>query len=147
MKSFRRSKKALSPVVASIILIAVTVATSIAVAAWMGAVSVGFIGTEQLIITSVTVISGSPSSAVIGVSNTGTSSVTISQIWVGNTQITAGVTYTGMSSGNTLAANSQGTVTIPTTATPIQNFVSGYSYTFKLISAKGNSYPYTAVAP
>ncbi|MGQ9552422.1 MAG: archaellin/type IV pilin N-terminal domain-containing protein, partial [Candidatus Bathycorpusculaceae bacterium] len=32
-----RSKKALSPVVASIILIAVTVAVSIAVAAWMGA--------------------------------------------------------------------------------------------------------------
>jgi flagellin-like protein len=146
MKSFRRSRKALSPVVASIILIAVTVAISIAVAVWMGALSVGFEGTEQLVITSATVTSGSSCSAVIGVSNTGASSVTISQIWVGNTQITAGVTCTGMSSGNTLAANSQGTVTIPTTATPIQNFISGYSYTLKLISAKGNSYPYIAVA-
>lgn len=37
-----RNVKALSPVVASIILIAVTVAVSIAVAAWMGALSFDF---------------------------------------------------------------------------------------------------------
>jgi len=147
MKNFRRSKKALSPVVASIILIAVTVAVSIAVAAWMGALTIGFTATEQLTITSVTVTSGSPGSAVIGVSNTGTSSLTINQVWVGNTQITAGLTYTGMASGSTLAANSQGTITIPTTATPVQNFVSGNSYMFKLVTAKGNAYQYTVVAP
>jgi len=35
MKKLLKSKKALSPVVAAIILIAVTVAVSIAVAAWM----------------------------------------------------------------------------------------------------------------
>ena len=46
MKNHRKSKRALSPVVASIILIAVTVAVSIAVAAWMGALTVGFMGTE-----------------------------------------------------------------------------------------------------
>ena len=43
----RRSRKALSPVVASIILIAVTVAVSIAVAAWMGALTFNFMATEQ----------------------------------------------------------------------------------------------------
>ncbi|MEM2995167.1 MAG: archaellin/type IV pilin N-terminal domain-containing protein [Candidatus Bathyarchaeia archaeon] len=42
-----KSKKALSPVVASIILIAVTVAVSIAVAAWMGALTVGFMGSGE----------------------------------------------------------------------------------------------------
>ena len=46
-----RSRKALSPVVASIILIAVTVAVSIAVAAWMGALTFQFTATEQLQIT------------------------------------------------------------------------------------------------
>jgi flagellin-like protein len=40
-----KNRKALSPVVASIILIAVTVAVSIAVAAWMGALTIGFMGT------------------------------------------------------------------------------------------------------
>ena len=46
MKNFRRSRKALSPVIASIILIAVTVAVSIAVAAWMGALTIRFIEPE-----------------------------------------------------------------------------------------------------
>ncbi|MEM2280727.1 MAG: archaellin/type IV pilin N-terminal domain-containing protein, partial [Candidatus Bathyarchaeia archaeon] len=47
MKLFR-SRKALSPVVASIILIAVTVAVSIAVAAWMGALTFTFTAVEEL---------------------------------------------------------------------------------------------------
>ena len=46
-----RSKKALSPVVASIILIAVTVAVSIAVAAWMGALTFTFMKTEEIAFT------------------------------------------------------------------------------------------------
>jgi flagellin-like protein len=45
-----RSRKALSPVVASIILIAVTVAVSIAVAAWMGALTLGFTKTENIVL-------------------------------------------------------------------------------------------------
>jgi len=49
MRKLLRSKKALSPVVAAIILIAVTVAVSIAVAVWMGALTTGFMtGGEQL---------------------------------------------------------------------------------------------------
>ncbi|NIQ04873.1 MAG: hypothetical protein GWO20_03795, partial [Candidatus Korarchaeota archaeon] len=46
MKRIWKGKKALSPVVAAIILIAVTVAVSIAVAAWMGALTFTFMGTE-----------------------------------------------------------------------------------------------------
>lgn len=45
MKNINQSKKTLSPVVASIILIAVTVAVSIAVAAWMG-LTIGFMQHE-----------------------------------------------------------------------------------------------------
>ena len=47
MKKLQHNAKALSPVVASIILIAVTVAVSIAVAAWMGGLSSSFMQTEQ----------------------------------------------------------------------------------------------------
>jgi flagellin-like protein len=46
-----KSKKALSPVVASIILIAVTVAVSLAVAIWMGSLTGGYMKTEELQIT------------------------------------------------------------------------------------------------
>jgi len=88
-----RNKKALSPVVASIILIAVTVAVSIAVAAWMGALTFTFMGTEQLTITKMTWSwSDTPASRqfTINVNNTGTKDLTINQVLVNYG--TAGVT-------------------------------------------------------
>ena len=143
MKSFRRSKKALSPVVASIILIAVTVAVSIAVAAWMGALTVGFMGTEQLTITSATITSGSGNGNVtLYVSNTGTTSVTINQVWVGTSQISSPSIAYVLTSGATLDSNKQGTVTVGN-----QTFVSAGNYQFKLVSAKGTAFQYTAIAP
>ena len=75
-----RNKKALSPVVASIILIAVTVAVSIAVAAWMGALSFSFMGTEQANISKLT---WTPNTGfTLNVTNSGTKDLTISQIQV-----------------------------------------------------------------
>ena len=76
-----KCKKALSPVVASIILIAVTVAVSIAVAAWMGALSFSFMGTEQLTITKLT-WSANNTGFTMNVANTGTKDLTISQVQV-----------------------------------------------------------------
>jgi flagellin-like protein len=75
-----KSKKALSPVVASIILIAVTVAVSIAVAAWMGALTFSFMGTEQLTISKITWVKNA--NFTITVINSGTKDVTINQILV-----------------------------------------------------------------
>jgi flagellin-like protein len=95
MKNFRRSRKALSPVVASIILIAVTVAVSIAVAAWMGALTVGFMGSNSVTVTNVSfTTAGSPAANVMDVSlkNTGTKAVTISQVKVNNVVATANTT-------------------------------------------------------
>jgi len=83
-----RNKKALSPVVASIILIAVTVAVSIAVAAWMGALSFSFMGTEQVRIPK---LNWTPMTGfTINITNSGTKDVTISQIQVnyGTTGVT-----------------------------------------------------------
>jgi flagellin-like protein len=80
-----RSKKALSPVVASIILIAVTVAVSIAVAAWMGALTFSFMGTEQLTISKITwTWDTNPTlrKFTLSINNTGTKDLTINQILV-----------------------------------------------------------------
>jgi flagellin-like protein len=86
MKLFK-SKKALSPVVASIILIAVTVAVSIAVAAWMGALTIGFMGSSSLTITN-TAFGGQSANATnyisITLKNTGTKTVTLGQIKINN---------------------------------------------------------------
>lgn len=84
-----KSKKALSPVVASIILIAVTVAVSIAVAAWMGALTFSFMGgSEQVRISYVTWDSGDPKKIYITVDNEGTAVITLKRVYVNNVLIT-----------------------------------------------------------
>ena len=137
-RKFRKSTKALSPVVASIILIAVTVAVSIAVAAWMGALTVGFMGTEELKITSMTFnVSGNAITLIAN--NTGTTPVTINEVWVNNVRQTT-VAFTP--STGTAAANSGLQAIITYTG-----MVNGGSYAVKLVSAKGNTFMYTGNAP
>ena len=82
-----KCKKALSPVVASIILIAVTVAVSIAVAAWMGALTIGFMGSSSITITNVSFGGNSGvanNTIVLTLKNTGTKQVTIATVKVNN---------------------------------------------------------------
>jgi flagellin-like protein len=134
-----RSRKALSPVVASIILIAVTVAVSIAVAAWMGALTFSFTATEQINITNMNFQTGTPGSILVTANNTGTTSVTINEIWVNNqkqTTISPTIPANGVISAN------QGIAFNVTT-----NVASGYSYQVKLVSSKGNQFLYTGTAP
>jgi flagellin-like protein len=83
MKKLLKSKKALSPVVAAIILIAVTVAVSIAVAAWMGSLTIGFMNTKEAKITSMTfnkVAGADNDQIVLSVTNPGTTKVNIATI-------------------------------------------------------------------
>jgi len=143
MKNFRKSRKALSPVVASIILIAVTVAVSIAVAAWMGALTIGFMGTEELKITSVTFdVSGNTITAVAN--NTGTSPVTINEVWVGSSRVaSADVTFTPTTGVAAANAGLKAVIDYDNTGT----LVNGGNYQIKLVSAKGNAFIYTARAP
>jgi flagellin-like protein len=144
-----KSKKALSPVVASIILIAVTVAVSIAVAAWMGALSVGFMTTEQLTIVDVRLSNSTTKQVYIEVSNTGGGTVTITDIRIDE------VTYKNFGGSNNgqldinlpldLSKGNSTTFTITFTSWPFQ---SGVKYYFKVFTAKGNSFgPYEKTAP
>ncbi len=129
-----KSKKALSPVVASIILIAVTVAVSIAVAAWMGALTFNFMGTEEMSITN---MSFDATHIYVTANVTGTTQVTINEIWVN------GVKQASINPAlpKSISANSGVQFTVTFTPTP------GNQYQVKLVSAKGNQFPYTAVAP
>ena len=139
-----KSKKALSPVVASIILIAVTVAVSIAVAAWMGALTFTFMATEEITFTGHTWLMTSDQ-IKITVKNTGTSALTISEVRVSDaTNSSAGWTGT-----TALGAGKSTTITI--TGLPYivnTGFVSGTKYAFQVITTKGNRFgPYTTTAP
>ena len=133
-----RSRKALSPVVASIILIAVTVAVSIAVAAWMGALTFNFMATEQLKITNVA-FNVAANTVTISTSNTGTTPITITDIHVNNyaTNVTALTLL--------FPANGQNATTVLTT--PALTLAQGSQYEVEMRSSKGNQFTYTATAP
>jgi flagellin-like protein len=134
-----RSRKALSPVVASIILIAVTVAVSIAVAAWMGALTFNFMATEQGQVTNLEFTAGTPGSIKVTFQNTGTTSITLIEAWVNGVKITAATTP---ALPQTSAGNSNNcTITIPC------NVVNGNQYEVKLVSSKGNTFMRTMTAP
>ncbi len=140
MKRLLKSRKALSPVVAAIILIAVTVAVSIAVAAWMGALTFTFMKTEELRITSVTFTD--LSTPVISCTNTGADTLTVASVTLDDVAQTT-VTYGGsFGTDNSLAKGASGTITI-TTSSPL---ASGAKYTFAVLTAGGNKYTYTTTA-
>ncbi len=134
-----KSKKALSPVVASIILIAVTVAVSIAVAAWMGALTFNFMGTEEMSITNMG-FDVTLNQIKVTANVTGTTQVTINEIWVNGVKQTSTITP-GLP--KSIPANTGVQFVIAYTGT----LVPGSQYQVKLVSAKGNQFPYTAVAP
>mgnify|MGYP000689967957 CR=1 FL=1 len=142
-----KSKKALSPVVASIILIAVTVAVSIAVAAWMGSLTTGQMQTEKLNIIDVR-YENSTKKVYIDLTNSGSGTVTINDVRID------GITYANFNStGNgsldkslpyDLAKGTSVTFTITFTTWP---FRSGVPYEFTILTAKGTIVPYEKTAP
>jgi len=133
MKLFK-NKKALSPVVASIILIAVTVAVSIAVAAWMGALTFTFMATEEIRITDLVFTGTSNNIIRVYIKNTGTSPVTITKAWINGEEQSI--------TSFTVSANSQYILNITD-----YTWSSGNTYEVKLQSSSGNAFYRTETAP
>jgi flagellin-like protein len=135
LRKIRKNAKALSPVVASIILIAVTVAVSIAVAAWMGALTVGFMGSSSLNINDVTFTSSTPGTndqIILAVKNTGTKTVTIGSIKVNG--VAVGTWQTDATDNSeSLAAGDSFNVTLN------QAWTAGNPYKFDLIDTSGQT--------
>jgi len=122
-----KSKKALSPVVASIILIAVTVAVSIAVAAWMGALTFTFTAVENLQMptnSEVNFGTGPPKTITLTVKNVGTSKVSLVDVKINGVSMKSNVTTPSDFSANGVSISAPGS----------QQFVITYSW------APGNQY-------
>ena len=149
MKKLFRSKKALSPVVAAIILIAVTVAVSIAVAAWMGALTFTFMATEQVAFTDCT-YDLSREKVTITVKNTGTAILTINSVLVNNQSngtITAVPLNPGADADLVIFADYSEFGAASGIASD-DTFVQGANYAFTVVTSKDNQFgPYTKTAP
>jgi flagellin-like protein len=85
VKNTRQNKKALSPVVASIILLAAAVAISLATCGWLGALTLHYTGTTAITVNNAQ-FTGPPgqttNTIVLSLKNTGTQGVTIDTVEV-----------------------------------------------------------------
>jgi flagellin-like protein len=144
MRKLLKSKKALSPVVAAIILIAVTVAVSIAVAAWMGALTFTFMKTEQFNVAAVN---------FYGTSGSGSNYINMTIQNTGNSQFVIDTAATVTGSGITtpsktlaaqvpIAAGSSVVVKIPNVG-----WTNGNQYSIQLLTTQGNKITYVANSP
>jgi flagellin-like protein len=125
-----RNKKALSPVVSAIILIAVTVAVAIAATTWLGSISFSFMKTEEVYV--IDQAWGSDISYVdLSVRNVGTDPVKISSIQV-NKEVITNISYeTG---SETISAGESAVIRV------YYNFVSGTKYELSIATATGNKF-------
>lgn len=143
----KKNAKALSPVVASIILIAVTVAVSVAVAAWMGGMTIGFMGSSEEVKISTIAFSATGTdndNVTITVKNSGTAAVTIEEVWINNveqTSISLNAT-SGTDLPVTIPANGQTTISVHP-----YSWTAGDNYQVKVVTAQGNSFMKNAIPP
>jgi hypothetical protein len=131
-----KNYKALSPVVAAIILIAVVVAVSIAVAAWMGSISFSFMEVEELSITGHSWASGF-SYIDLTVKNLGTTSVTISEVEVNDVTATDVQPVLG---DLTLDAGETTIIRV------FQSFTESNKYEFMVVTSSSTKIAHVAVA-
>ncbi len=132
-RKLRKNSKALSPVVASIILIAVTVAVSVVVAAWMGGTTIGLMGSaEQVSITNIA-FEGSTNTITVKVQNSGGTASNITSAFINGVGATMPSSNVGLPKTSTIDLELTGATVSP-----------GTSYTIKLITAKGTSVVNTA---
>jgi len=133
MKKLLKHKKALSPVVAAIILIAVTVAVSIAVAAWMGALTIGFMATEQLKITG---LEFTDTTCDVTIQNTGSTKVYVVEIRV------SGQTPFPVDPAKLIDVGTKETIQVTGLT-----LTAGNSYDIQVITKQGNIFTYRGTYP
>ena len=120
--------KALSPIIATIIIIVGTITVFIAVAQWMGSLTFNFMETRELQITSMTFdgTSGQANANItLTITNTGSGKVTVQSVKVND----ADGTWTGTSAYD---SGADGTITVTS-----PNWVAGNKYRVALVATDG----------
>src|ERR1700690_2107343 len=131
LRKIKKNSKALSPVVASIILIAVTVAVSVVVAAWMGGMTIGLMGSaEQVSITNVALPDANTIQVLV--QNAGGTQGTINSAFINGVAV---IPFNPVG----VQKSSQTVITFVNPSNATFTLTAGTSYTIKLITAKGTS--------
>jgi len=135
---FRVSKKAVSPVIATLLMIAVAVAASVIVYVW----SAGLLGTlmggggsqvkEQLIVEAYSWLSAG--TLTLNLRNTGSSTVTVDKVYVAGTSMSF-----------TAATIDPGFSTPVTVTISGLSLTSGTAYTLKIVTKTGGVFSYSCI--
>ena len=132
----RRSSSGISPVVATVILVAIAIVIAIAVAFWASGLVGVFTRFEKLEIQAAYFPAGG-GNPILHVRNTGSADATIIMITVNGVPVT-----TGLSQRLTVGAEAD--ITVPS---PTGGWQSGVTYEIALHTAAGKTYPVAVQAP
>ena len=147
-------KRGISPVVATVILVAVTIVVAVAVAYWMGGIAGLYTRYEKLEISSIYAEYNATSknwTITVTVKNTGSADATIDNILINGKPYDTG--YTGVTvnpdpkTNNGISLKVGGEQDIEISVPQGEPFVSGVSIEVRLHSAGGQEYPKTVTLP
>ncbi len=142
--------KAISPVIATVIIVSVAIAISIAVALWLTGITSGFTGLEKLEIVSGYATKEADGNFTIHLTirNTGTGAATIQEIFINGVphdSVTGWISITPADAiGHTIPAGESYDITIKLDG---DNFHSGQTVEVKIHTAAGKDYPKSITLP
>ena len=149
-----KSRRAVSPVIATVILVAVAITVAVAVAYWMGGIAGQYTKFEKIEVQSgVCVKSGSTGSeywnVTLKLKNTGTAAATLIGCFINEVEVddynqTAavdGMAYTTMTTSETILSGATKSISILIDYDNYKNLTSGTTVNIKIHSAGGMDYP------
>ena len=144
-----KSRKGISPVIATVILVAVAITVSVSVAYWMGGISSLYTRLEKIEVQSATATKAADGSYTITLAckNTGSADATIDSVFINGKPLSqypgvpVGVTSSIVGSGTSVVAGDSATVTVTVPALQGVPFTAGTTIEVKLHTAAGKDYP------
>ncbi len=131
-----RSKRAISPVIAEIIIVAIAIAIAIAVAGWLMGLWGGYAKTEQLQILADSYLDVGGGTLYLHVRNTGDVDIQITKIEIGGVSTTAGF------APGTISVGAETTISLSVSGT----FAAGATYTVHIYTASGKVFTGSVIA-
>ena len=142
-----RGRSGISPVVATVILVAIAIVIAIAVAFWATGLVGVFTRFEKIeIVAAYPTVSGGSTQITLIVKNTGSAAATIDDIYVNG--IPCGIEGCGGFSTTTLAPGDSATITISSPPSAVgSSFIPGVTYEIAVHTASGKLYPAAVQIP
>jgi flagellin-like protein len=140
-----KSRKGISPVIATVILVAVAITVSVSVAYWMGGISSLYTRLEIIEVQSAVASKGVAGNYTItlAVKNTGSADATIDSVFINGKPMSQfpGVNPHLAAGGTSVIAGGSATVVIDVPANQGAPFSAGTTIEVKLHTAGGKDYP------